>query len=75
MLQTILIPLNLKEPADKLNNLAVFISHFGTESACLLHVYSGSEDERARRKSALKDKGCYFVTVDCRFRRKSVRAP
>ena len=60
MLKSTLVPLSLKEPEEKLEDMAGFISHFGTETVYLLHLFSGSEKERARRDSALKDRAAMF---------------
>ena len=60
MLKKTLIPLNLKEPEEKLEDLAGFISHFGTKTVYLMHVYSGSEEEKERRESVLKERAVLF---------------
>ena len=60
MLKSTLVPLSLKEPEEKLEDMAGFISHFGTETVYLLHVFSGSEKEQACRESALKDRAALF---------------
>ncbi len=61
MLKTTLIPLNLKERDQKLKTLAGFISHFGTETVYLFHVFSGSrEAEKKRREAVLREKAELF---------------
>jgi len=60
MLKTTVIPLSLKEPEWKLEELAAFISRLDTETVCLLHVFSGSEEEKNKRESVLNDKAALF---------------
>ncbi len=60
MLKSTLIPLSLKEPEEKLMDLAGFISQFGTEKVRLLHVFSGGEDEKNRREFELKEREAVF---------------
>jgi nucleotide-binding universal stress UspA family protein len=60
MLKKTLLPLSLEEPEGNLKDIAGFISQFGTETVSLLHVYSGSEEEKDRRESLLEKIAAIF---------------
>lgn len=61
MLEKTLLPLSLNEPLQTLENLAEFISHFGTKKVYLCHVTSGRKSRQMqKREQELEDRAGLF---------------